>query len=187
VIVQRPRAVFLDKDGTLVENIPHNVDPDRIALSRGAAEAVRTLAAHGFRLFVVSNQPGVALGLFEARQLDGVEQRLREMLPELSGFYYCPHAPDQGCECRKPACGLLQRAARRHGLRLERSWMVGDILDDIEAGRRAGCRTVLVDNGNESEWRRTPEREPHFTASDLSHAAALITRSLEPRHDRVAA
>jgi D-glycero-D-manno-heptose 1,7-bisphosphate phosphatase len=186
VILSGPRAVFLDKDGTLVENVPHNVDPARIALAPGARDAVRALAAYGFRLFVVSNQPGVALGLFDAEQLDGVERRLREMLPELSGFYFCPHAPEQGCECRKPACGLLQRAARKHGLRLERSWMVGDILDDIEAGRRAGCRTVLIDNGNETEWRTAPERKPHLMATDLPHAAALIVRSLEARDDRIA-
>jgi D-glycero-D-manno-heptose 1,7-bisphosphate phosphatase len=131
----------------------------------------------GFRLIVISNQPGVALGLFEEAQLGGVEQRLREMLPHLEGFYYCPHAPAHGCECRKPACGLLRRAARRHRVRLECSWMVGDILDDVEAGRRAGCRTVLIDNGNETEWRMSAERKPDRIAADLAHAAALILES----------
>jgi histidinol-phosphate phosphatase family protein len=169
-----PRAVFLDKDGTLVDDVPYNVDPDRIALTPRAQECLAALAARGYRLIVVSNQPGVALGLFAQEQLGGVERRLREMLPALDAFYYCPHAPQQGCECRKPACGLLLRAARRHGVRLDRSWMVGDILDDVEAGRRAGCRTVLIDNGNETEWRMTPARKPDRVVADFYQAATLI-------------
>ena len=172
-----PRAVFLDKDGTLVDDVPYNVDPERIALSPRANEGLAALAASGYRLIVVSNQPGVALGLFKEAQLGGVERRLREMVPDLDAFYYCPHGPDDGCECRKPGCGLLQRAARRHGVRLDRSWMVGDILDDVEAGRRAGCRTVLIDNGNETEWRMSPERQPDRIAPDLYHAATLILRN----------
>jgi histidinol-phosphate phosphatase family protein len=169
-----PRAVFFDKDGTLLVNVPYNVDPGRMALSPQAAESLASLAARGYRLIVVSNQPGVGLGKFDEGALAAVERRLRELLPDLDAFYYCPHAPDSGCECRKPACGLLMRAARRHGVRLERSWMVGDILDDVEAGRRAGCRTVLIDNGNETEWRLTPARKPDRVAASLHQAATLI-------------
>lgn len=168
------KAVFLDKDGTLVENVPYNVDPARVALTPGAAEAVRAFAAQGYRILVVSNQPGVASGRFPERKLREVERRLRELLPRLDGFYYCPHAPRQGCGCRKPAPGLLERAAREHGIELAESWMIGDILDDVEAGRAAGCRTVLIDNGNETEWQVTPERVPHRIAHDLAEAAALV-------------
>jgi D-glycero-D-manno-heptose 1,7-bisphosphate phosphatase len=160
-----------------VEDVPYNVDPERICLAPRAEEGLAALAGSGYRLIVVSNQPGIALGLFKEAQLGGVERRLREMVPDLDGFYYCPHGPNDGCECRKPGCGLLQRAARRHGVRLERSWMVGDILDDVEAGRRAGCRTVLIDNGNETEWRMSPERQPDRIAPDLYHAATLILRN----------
>jgi histidinol-phosphate phosphatase family protein len=166
--------VFIDKDGTLVENVPYNVDPARIALTPGAAPAVRAFAAQGYRILVVSNQPGVALRKFRESALVNVEKRLREMLPRLDGFYYCPHAPGQGCRCRKPAPGLLERAAREHGIDLAESWMIGDILDDVEAGRAAGCRTVLIDNGNETEWQVTPERVPHRVAHDLAEAAALV-------------
>jgi D-glycero-D-manno-heptose 1,7-bisphosphate phosphatase len=170
----RARAVFFDKDGTLVENLPYNADPSRIALTAHAAEAIGALAAAGYRLIVVSNQPGVALGYFGAGDLYAVEARLRELLPSLNAFYYCPHKPAAGCKCRKPASGLLLRAAREHGVRLDRSWMVGDILDDIEAGRRAGCRTVLVDNGNETEWQLSEPRRPHRVVGDLFQAAAHI-------------
>ena len=168
------RAVFLDKDGTLVEDVPYNADPARLVLTRGAVEAVRAFAARGYRIIVVSNQPGIALGRFSADALKAVENRLRELLPRLDGFYYCPHAPRAGCRCRKPAAGLLERAAREHRIELAESWMVGDILDDVEAGRRAGCRTVLVDNGNETEWEVTPERVPEHIAHDLAEAAALV-------------
>ncbi len=166
-------AVFVDKDGTLVENVPYNVDPARISLTAGAADGVHALARSGYRVIVVSNQPGIALGKFTTPALEKVEERLRQLVP-LDGFYYCPHAPQDGCECRKPASGMLERAAREHGLCLHESWMIGDILDDVEAGRRAGCRTVLLDNGNETEWQLTRERLPDRIACDLGQAAALI-------------
>jgi histidinol-phosphate phosphatase family protein len=167
------RAVFIDKDGTLVENVPYNVDPDRIVLTDGAALGVRQLKAHGYRVIVVSNQPGVGLGRFAASALHAVEARLRDLVP-IDGFYYCPHRPEAGCACRKPSPGMLLRAAREQGLRLSSCWMVGDILDDIEAGRSVGCRTVLLDNGNETEWKLTARRVPHYVARDLARAATQI-------------
>ena len=179
------RAVFLDKDGTLVEDVPYNADPELMRLAPGALEGVRLLAGAGYRLVVVSNQSGVAHGYFAEEALAGVEARLRELLAEggvsLAGFYYCPHHPqgsvagyDVACACRKPRDGLLRTAAREQGIDLTRSWMVGDILHDVEAGRRAGCRTVLIDNGNETEWELSPQRQPHFTASDLTEAARIL-------------
>lgn len=168
-------AIFVDKDGTLVHDVPYNVDPARIALAPGAGEAVRRFAQSGLRVIVVSNQPGAALGLFDEVELRGVERRLRELLDDrLAGFYYCPHHPEAGCACRKPGPGMLQRAARELGVDLGRSWMIGDILDDVEAGRRAGCRTCLIDNGNETQWRLGELRRPDRVAADLAEAAALI-------------
>jgi D-glycero-D-manno-heptose 1,7-bisphosphate phosphatase len=169
-----PRAVFIDKDGTLVEDVPYNVDPARVELTPGAEEAVAAFAARGYRVIVVSNQPGIALGKLSVADLHNMETWLRALLPGLHGFYYCPHAPDALCACRKPAAGLLERAAREQKIDLAESWMIGDILHDVEAGRRAGCRTVLLDNGNETEWHITPERVPDHVAHDLAEAAALI-------------
>jgi D-glycero-D-manno-heptose 1,7-bisphosphate phosphatase len=183
-------AIFLDKDGTLVENVPFNVDPDRVRLADGAADALVRLQAAGFRFAVISNQPGVALGLFPERALDTVAVRLRALLGvagvQLLGFFYCPHHPDgrvaryrTSCRCRKPAPGLVRRAAGRLGADLERSWVVGDILDDVEAGRRAGCRTVLLDGGGESEWAMSAERTPHFVARSFREVADLILAAHE--------
>jgi D-glycero-D-manno-heptose 1,7-bisphosphate phosphatase len=168
------RAVFMDKDGTLVENVPYNVEPSRIALTQGAEHAVRTLSSNGFRVIVVSNQPGAALGMFPEEALKDVQAYLAQALPALDGFYYCPHRADAGCGCRKPEPGMLERAAREHEVDLAASWMIGDILDDIEAGRRAGCRTILLDVGNETEWRMSETRRPHHVAADLGQAAAII-------------
>lgn len=178
-------AVFLDKDGTLIHDIPYNVDPERMTLTPNAAVGLQLLARHGYALIVVSNQSGVALGHFREPALAAVERRLQSLCAdagvELSGFYYCPHASEGHvpgysfeCTCRKPAPGLVVRAACEHYINLERSWLVGDILDDVEAGRRAGCKTVLLTNGNETEWRFGPLRRPNGYAGDLLQAAQLI-------------
>jgi D-glycero-D-manno-heptose 1,7-bisphosphate phosphatase len=178
-------AVFLDKDGTIIEDVPYCVDPAQMRLMPGAIEGLGRLASVGYQLVVVSNQPGVALGYFPATALAPVERRLGEMLREsgieLAGFYFCPHHPEgkvsryvDRCGCRKPAPGLILNAARDLSIELARSWMVGDILHDIEAGRLAGCRTVLIDNGNETDWRLSRSRSPDVLASDLAEAAERI-------------
>lgn len=178
-------AVFLDKDGTLIDDVPFNVDPARMALAPHAGDALTLLAQLDMPLLVVSNQPGVALGRFRPDALDAVERRLRELFAqhgaELAAFYWCGHHP-QGttagyarvCGCRKPAPGLFLQASDRHRLDLRASWMVGDILDDVEAAHAAGARAVLIDNGNETEWRRAPLREPDLIVDDLYAAAAAI-------------
>lgn len=184
-------AVFLDKDGTLVEDVPFNVDPDRIRFTPGALEGLRMLHDAGYRLVVVSNQPGVAMGMFDEQALAKVAGYLARVMEaagaRLSGFYFCPHPPAsttarpfRPCRCRKPAPGLLLRAAADLGLELGQSWLAGDILDDIEAGCRAGCRTVLVDNGGETEWRIWPNRRPHHIVGNLHEAATTILGNLEP-------
>lgn len=182
----RRGGIFLDKDGTLLENLPYNADPLRMQLAPGADEALRRLGTLDLRLFVVSNQPGVALGCFPASALLAVEARLRDLFVEhgasLTAFFYCPHAPDAAgasvCDCRKPMPGLLLQAAVVHGVDLSASWMIGDILDDVEAGRRAGCKTVLIDNGNETEWRMGPRRQPHCCVADMAAAARIVARAI---------
>ena len=171
-------AVFLDKDGTLVVDVPYNVDPDRVALTPFARDACQALDANGYALVVVTNQSGIARGLFEPEALHAVKERLTELISvPFAGFYHCPHGPDDGCSCRKPGDAMLHRAAADLDLDLTGSWMVGDILNDVEAGRRAGCRTVLIDNGGETEWRDGPLRKPHVTVPDLGLGAIAILNS----------
>jgi D-glycero-D-manno-heptose 1,7-bisphosphate phosphatase len=185
------RAVFLDKDGTLIENVPYNVDRTRIQLRPGAVDALLLLVGLGYELIVVSNQPGVALGRFPYGALTAVEEHLNDLFLthgfRLADCYWCPHHPEGTvadyaltCSCRKPMPGLLHAAAAEHGIDLSESWLIGDILDDVEAGRRAGCRTVLVDVGSETEWKPSPLRKPDVIAKDLLEAAEAIMRASRP-------
>ncbi len=181
------RAVFLDKDGTLVKDVPYNVDPEQIQLTVGVAH-LRQLHDCGYLLIVISNQSGVARGYFPETALVAVEQRSRQLLAQLqiplTDFYYCPHHPEGTvvpyaitCNCRKPAPGLLYQAAQDYGIDLSRSWFIGDILHDVEAGRRAGCQTILINNGNETEWLFSPQRVPHYIATDLTDATRIIKQN----------
>lgn len=181
------KAALLDKDVTLIRNLPFNIDPDLIELTPGAADALTLFAQHGYRLIVISNQPGVAFGLFGERDLQLSFHRIQRLLAPLAqidGFYYCPHHP-QGkisryaveCGCRKPSPGLLFRAAREHRIDLQQSWFIGDILDDVEAGHSAGCRTIMINNGNETEWRVSKRRNADFYACSLIEAAMFACAS----------
>jgi D-glycero-D-manno-heptose 1,7-bisphosphate phosphatase len=181
------RAVFLDKDGTLIEDVPYNVDPEQMRLTAGAV-GLRQLHRSGYLLIIISNQSGVARGYFPEAALVAVEQRSRDLLAQLdiplTAFYYCPHHPAGrvaeyaiACHCRKPEPGLLLQAAIDYDIDLSQSWFIGDILNDVEAGQRAGCRTILLDNGNETEWIVSPQRIPHSVATDLTNAAQIIKQN----------
>ncbi|HEY7768412.1 HAD family hydrolase [Longimicrobium sp.] len=174
-------AVFLDKDGTLVDDVPYNVDPALIRLTRGAGEGLRVLRDAGFRLFVVSNQSGVARGFFSEEALGPVEARLRELLRvegvAIEAFRWCPHHPQGAveryriaCDCRKPRPGMITSLAAEHGIDLARSWMVGDTPADVEAGRFAGCRTILVGGQADAD----SDLRPDHVVIDLAEAGRII-------------
>lgn len=189
-------AVLLDKDGTLVEDVPYNGDADHVRLAPGAAEAVRLFAEADIPLVVVTNQSGLARGRFTEDELVQTLARMAALVDNAGGhieaIYCCPHHPDgtvkrftASCGCRKPRPGLLHQAAIERGIDLDRSFMVGDILDDVAAGRAAGTRTVLLDNGHETEWELTPERMPDQIVGDLLQAARSIVSIVaeERRHE----
>lgn len=176
-------AVFIDMNGTLVHDVPYDVDPALLEFTPHAMEGLALLDDAGYAVVVVTNQPGLALGRFSRHQFARLEAALTARIRVESGvaltaLFCCPHAPRgdgrPACLCRKPAPGMLNQAILKHGLDPERSWMVGDILDDMEAGRLAGCRTVLLDVGNETEWKRSPMRCPDATCADLLQAARVI-------------
>lgn len=179
------KAVFLDKDGTLIENHPFDRGPEHIEWLPGTIEGLRLLHRSGYALIVVSNQGGIAQGRFTEEDLLREELGLRAELARaevpLAGYYYCPHHPEGSvppfnvdCSCRKPNPGLLIQAACDLHVNMTHSWMVGDILHDVEAGRAAGCSTILLTNGNETEWNLTPVRWPNFIADNVFEAARLI-------------
>lgn len=179
------KAVFLDKDGTLIEDVAFNIDPGRIKLYPDVPQALKLLSDNGFKLVLVSNQPGVAHGYFKERELltvsEEIQRRIKEYEVVLHGFYYCPHHPEGkvdgyaiDCICRKPKPGMLLKAAKEMNIDLSCSWMIGDILNDVEAGNRAGCKTILIDNGNETEWIPGEHRTPAYAVKRVYDAAKVI-------------
>jgi D-glycero-D-manno-heptose 1,7-bisphosphate phosphatase len=182
------RAVFLDRDGTLIQDRGYITDFSEVGFFPFAAAAVRSLNRAGFLVIVASNQSAVARGLCTEVEVVRLHLRLQEHFrglgADIAAFYHCPFLPggrvtaySRESPLRKPEPGMLLQAARDHGLDLGRCFMVGDKADDMEAGRRAGCRTVLVrtGNGTESESRLAADgRRPDFIVDDLSAAARLI-------------
>ena len=160
-------AVLLDRDGTLVVDVPYNGDPDRVVPMPGAREALERLRAAGLPLAVVSNQSGVARGLLTQGEVAAVNRRVEELLGPLGPMLVCPHGPDEGCACRKPRPGLVLRAAERLGIAPERCAVVGDIGADVEAARAAGARGVLVPTPvtRGEEVARAPEVAPDLGAA----------------------
>ncbi len=177
-------TVFLDKDGTLIEDLPYNVDPTRIRLASGSRAAMRLLGAAGCRIVIATNQSGVARGYFTEADLAAVADHLAAELEglgaRLEGFYFCPHLPEGinefaiDCSCRKPEPGLVRRAAVDLGIELEGSWFVGDTWMDAMAGRAAGCRTIMVGPEHRDAASLPPDRRPDFAVPDLLAAARII-------------
>ncbi|QPH41280.1 D-glycero-alpha-D-manno-heptose-1,7-bisphosphate 7-phosphatase [Pedobacter endophyticus] len=181
-------AIFLDKDGTLIPDIPYNVDLNLITFNQGVIEGLRELQKD-YLLIIVSNQSGIAKGLFTVDAFEELKHGLLDLFKEhqinISGFYFCPHDPhgtvkpyNTVCNCRKPAEGMLLKAAKDHAIDLPNSWMIGDILNDVEAGKLAGCQSILIDNGNETEWSLNGnlQRVPDFIASDFLEAVEFINQ-----------
>lgn len=181
------RAVFLDRDGTLVDEFGFLRRASDVRLVPGAAEGLRLFNQAGWRAVVVTNQSGIARGLFDQHELEEVHARMRALLARegalLDAILHCPHHPAEGvpplrcvCACRKPAPGLLLEAARRFSLELGASWIVGDSLRDLEAGERAGLAGgVLVLTGKgQSELASARHAPALCTAADLPAAARRI-------------
>ena len=162
-----PDAVLLDRDGTLVVDVPYNGRPERVVPVPGARQALDRLRAAGVRLAVVSNQSGVARGLVTPDDVEAVNRRVEELLGPLGPWLVCPHGPDDGCGCRKPAGGLVEAAASALGVPPERCAVVGDIGADMGAARAAGARGVLVPTPatRPEEVARAPEVAPDLNAA----------------------
>jgi HAD superfamily hydrolase (TIGR01662 family) len=139
-----PRAVLLDRDGTLVHDVPYNGDPGAVEPVGGARVALDRLRSQGLHVGVVTNQSGVARGLLTTGQVDAVNAQVEAALGPFATWQVCPHAPEDGCACRKPRPGMVRSAARRLGVRPEDCVVIGDIGADAEAARAAGARSVLV-------------------------------------------
>lgn len=183
------KAVFLDRDGTVTEEVGYLLDPGMMRLIPGVGDAIRRLNAAGFKVVLVTNQSGVARGYFPESLVHEAHGLLVRMLSAygavLDGIYYCPHHPTAGgskytlvCNCRKPETGLIERAAKDLSIDLRQSYMIGDKWSDIETGQRAGMKSILVKTGfapdDPGNTRPAHVKEPDFIAHDLSDAAGWI-------------
>lgn len=150
-------AVFIDRDGTINHDPGYLGDPDHAFLIENAGKGLAILKNElGYKIFVVSNQSGISRGLISRENVDAVNERINELLLKdgagIDKFYYCPHhpdfSPDAECSCRKPLTGMIEQAAKEFDIDLSRSFMIGDSKSDIECGKNAGLRTILVKTGN---------------------------------------
>jgi len=181
-------AVFLDRDGTINEEVSYLSRMEQLRIFPQTFEAIRLVNDSGMKAVVVTNQSGIARGYFTEEFVRSVHDRINELLAargaRIDSFYVCPHHPvygdgiyKQDCACRKPKPGLLLRAAAEMGIDLSRSYMVGDMLKDVEAGKKAGARAILVRTGYGSNIVRTDM--PAFIAEDILEAVRWILRDRE--------
>jgi histidinol-phosphate phosphatase family protein len=175
-------AAFLDRDGTLIEDRGYAHRISDYAPLPGAYAAVRLLRAAGFAVIVVSNQSGVGRGYFSQSDLERFEAHLladfAANAAPLDALYSCPHAPDAGCRCRKPATGLLERACADHDLDLRTSWVIGDKPSDVELARRAGCRAARIARPGEAS---EPDGDPQvIVAADVLAAVQRVLEAARP-------
>lgn len=181
-------GVFLDRDGTINQEVNYLTNSSQLSLIEGAAKGVQQLNQAGLKVIVITNQAAVARGYLTEQALSSIHQAMQDELRShqatVDAIYYCPHHPTEGqppyrcdCDCRKPNAGMLTRAAEELEIDLQRSFVVGDKLSDLQAGRRAGCTTVLVRTGYGSEVEQSLVAEsvqPDFVADDLLAASAWI-------------
>lgn len=175
------KAVFLDRDGTIARDVQYCSRVEDFVLFPGAPGAIRMLNEKGFKVLVITNQSGIARGFFSEDILSQIHQKMTQELlsagARLDGIYYCSHKADDGCGCRKPEIGLFQRAVQDFDIDLASSCVVGDSRSDIEAGKKLGCKTVLVTTGLNKGKLDAGAPSPDFVAQDLLAAARWIVAS----------
>jgi len=172
------KAVFLDRDGVINRKAPEGQYVTRwedLELLAGSAEAIAALNNEGFKVIVVTNQRGVAKGFLTVAELESMHERMCSDMATrgalITAVYYCPHETDPACGCRKPSPKMLFTAADQHEIDLNASWMVGDSDKDVEAGKRAGCRTIRIGQDSAAE-----PHEADLAAKSLLDASGLILR-----------
>lgn len=170
-------AIFLDRDGTLIEEVNFLSRVEEMRLFEFSVSAVRSLKDAGFLVIVVTNQSGIGRGIYTESAMHEIHDRIQsELSGAIDAFYFCPHLPDAGCECRKPGLGMINTARDQFEIDLERSWMVGDKWIDVATGIDGKLRTAMVLTGYGREHQAILEAQPTIISEDLGLAAAEIIR-----------
>jgi histidinol-phosphate phosphatase family protein len=178
----RRRALFVDRDGTLNPDLHYLRDAERLELYRGVGAAISLAHQHDYLVVCVTNQSGIDRGLYTREDVERIHLRVNELLrpsaTQVDAFYYCPHTPEEGCRCRKPATGMFEDAARDHGIDFASSAVLGDRTIDVEAGRKLGLLTgLVVPPGHEAEIReeiRSKGTHPDLLASSFFGALLRV-------------
>lgn len=181
------KAVFFDRDGVIIEDINLLYKKEQIVVIPEALKVLEELRKRGYFLSVVTNQSVVSRGMVSERGLEEINLCINELLGHsIDAFYYCPHHPNanlleyrKNCDCRKPAPGLILRAAKENNIKLKDSWMIGDKLSDIQAGKLAGCRTILIESPKnneigESAMKLYEDITPHFKIKNITEVLEYV-------------
>ncbi|CAN5739301.1 hypothetical protein BH24ACI1_BH24ACI1_11290 [soil metagenome] len=170
------KAIFLDRDGTLIEEVNFLSRLEDLRFFDYTNEAIRLLKESGFLIIVVANQSGIGREIFAESAMHAIHAQIQvELTGKLDAFYFCPHLPTDNCACRKPNLGMIEAACANFDINLENSWMIGDKAIDVETGFNAGIKTALVLTGYGKKTVETLERKPDLIAENLLEAVESIT------------
>lgn len=168
-------AVFIDRDGTLIEEVNFLSRVQDLEVFSFTPKAIRMLKDRGFLVIVVTNQSGIGRNIYTETDMHAIHAKIqRELGDSIDAFYFCPHLPCDGCECRKPGLGMIEAARRDFDIDMTRSWMIGDKKIDVETGFKAEIKTAMVRTGYGSQHVNDMERSPDIIAVDLLNAVELL-------------
>ena len=171
------KAAFIDRDGTLIEEVNFLARVEDLQIFPYTAEALRLLRNAGFLVIVVTNQSGIGRGIYDESAMNAIHEAMQSRLDGLiDAFYFCPHLPCDGCSCRKPGLGMIESAVADFPIELDGSWMIGDKKIDVETGHNAGIRSAIVMTGYGRVHSKTLDAEPDVIAEDLLAAVRAIVR-----------
>lgn len=191
--MKKRKAVFLDRDGTIIVHEPYLNSPDQLKLLPNAAEGIRLFKEHGYLIIIVTNQSGIARGFFDEERLIHIHKKLMDMLEDedagIDDIYYCPHHKEGvierykvDCECRKPKSQMLLNAAKQHHIDLTQSLMIGDSQRDMQAGKNVGCTCILIKNDRMDNTDITSiVRMEDYVVKDLLEAARIVAQQVSKK------
>ncbi len=175
-MTSKKKAIFLDRDGTLIEEVNFLSRLEDLRFFDYTNEAIRLLKESGFLIIVVTNQSGIGREIFVESAMHAIHAQIQfELTEKLDAFYFCPHLPTDNCACRKPNLGMIEAACANFDIDLDNSWMIGDKAIDVETGFNAGIKTALVLTGYGKKTVETLERKPNLIAENLLEAVKSIT------------
>ncbi|MEO0261410.1 MAG: HAD family hydrolase [candidate division WOR-3 bacterium] len=168
------KAIFLDRDGTIIKNVPYLNDPEKIEFLPYVIESLKILISNGFTLFIVTNQSGISRGLIKLKELEKIHKRIKEILKKegikIKDIVYCPHLPEENCNCRKPKTGLIEVLLKKYKIDLKKSYLIGDKDEDILLAKNIGIKSVSVSD--------KINVKPDFIAKNFKEAVLWIIKDL---------